>query len=445
MNFDNSIVKILVTQNDIDLNNPLNINNNTLEVSGTGFFIFKKLIMTCYHVVKNQISIKIIYQNNLKKKAKLKYIFPDDDIAILEINLNNSEPEYNDIELLDFEIIKNKNIQHKVYTIGYPMNSNNIIKTEGIISGFEESYIQTDAAINPGNSGGPLVIFNEKKYKIIGVNVSKLIDAENTNYVVPIYRILILLKKILQQKCLTDQIVYKKPLLLFDYQKLEQKKLLEYFLDSNLSDNYKTSQGIMITNLNEKYYLNKYFKIGDILLSINNRKIEYNGYIKFDFYPDKILIEHLGYWFNESDELTFEILSDKKISFIKIKLEIIKKNIFDIFPNYPKYYNCKNNLILSIITSDHIENLKKLKLNFIQKINLIDRIHLRQKDLFTVYLSGLENNIYTDDSLINEYPVGDIIIEINDKTFNNYEEYIQIINSDDIKKIKTINNEIFFI
>ena len=202
----------------------------------------------------------------------------------------------------------------------------------------------------------------------------------------------------------------------------------------------------MITNINKNYYLNKYFKLGDILLSINEKVIDYNGYIKFDFYPEKILIDDLGYWFNEGDELTFEILSNNKINFIKIKLEIIKKNILDILSNYsekyPIYYNCKNNLILSIITNEHLENFSKLNLNFTQKITIIDRIHLRQNDLFTVYLAGLENNIYKDD--FNEYPVGDVIIEINDTPFNNYEEYIKIIKND-IHKIKTINNEIYFI
>ena len=67
---------------------------------------------------------------------------------------------------------------------------------------------------------------------------------------------------------------------------------------------------------------------------------------------------------------------------------------------------------------------------------------MRQQDLFTVYLSGLENKIYEEE--FNEYPLGDIIIEINDKTFNNYNEFINILNND-IYKIKTINNDVFFI
>ena len=453
MNFDNIVVKIVVIKNNIDLNNPLNDNSRN-EVSGTGFFIFKNLIITCYHVVEYEVNIKVIYKNNLKKKAIVKYIFPDDDIAILEII--DEEPIFHNIQLLDFKIIK-KQSPGKVYTIGFPMDSNNIIKTEGIISGFQESYIQTDAAINPGNSGGPLIIFDKKtnKYKIIGVNVSKLEDAENTNFVVPSYRILILLKKIFSQECLKNDIVFKKPKLIFDYQNLEQQKLINYFKIPNkqdiilnkqdiipsTQDIIPNKQGIMITNINKNYYLSNFFKTGDILLSINGNSIDYNGYVKINFYPEKILIDELGLWFTEGDELTFEILSNGNIDLIKIKLEIINKNIMSILPNYPKYFISKNNLIFSIITTEHFDKLNKLKLNQIQKITIINR-YLRQKDLFTVYLAGLENDIYKED--FNEFPVGDIIIEINDKTFNNYEQFMNIMKNN-IFKIKTINNEIYFI
>jgi len=479
MIFDNIVVKIVVIKNNIDLNNPLNDNSRN-EVSGTGFFIFKHLIITCYHVVEYEVNIKVIYKNNIKKKAIVKYIFPDDDIAILEII--DEEPIFHNIQLLDFKIIK-KQSPGKVYTIGFPMDSNNIIKTEGIISGFQESYIQTDAAINPGNSGGPLILFDKKtnKYKIIGVNVSKLEAAENTNFVVPSYRILILLKKIFSQKCLKNDIVFKKPKLMFDYQNLEQQKLINYFkipnkqgdmisnkqgdiiqnkqgdmisnkqgdiiqnkqgdMIQNKQDIIPNKQGIMITNINKNYYLSKFFKTGDILLSINGNSIDYNGYVKIDFYPEKILINELGLWFIEGDELTFEILSNDDINFIKIKLEIINKNIMSILPNYPKYFISKNNLIFSIITTEHFDKLNNLKLNQIQKITIINR-YLRQIDLFTVYLAGLENDIYKED--FNEFPIGDIIIEINDNTFNNYEEFINIMKND-IFKIKTINNEIYFI
>ena len=46
----------------------------------------------------------------------------------------------------------------KVVTIGFPYNSENLIITKGIISGYQDSLIQTDSSLNSGNSGGPILI-----------------------------------------------------------------------------------------------------------------------------------------------------------------------------------------------------------------------------------------------------------------------------------------------
>lgn len=436
VNFDICVVKINVKLNNLDLNSPLNL-NNIETVSGSGFFISKNLIITCYHVVKYAINIEVIYKLDDIYQARIKYIFPDDDIAIIELEKN-----INNILLLDFKMIKIKNFT-KVYTIGYPMDSMNIIKTKGIISGFQQSYIQTDAAVNPGNSGGPLVIFDkhDKTYKIIGVNVSKISDAENSNFVVPSYRFIILLKAIIEKTCLTDQIVHKKPILLFHYQKLIQPKLRSILFKDNISK--FNNIGVMISSLNKKNFLNKYLKIGDILLSINNNYIDYNGYVKLNLYPEKMALHNIGYWFLNNDVIDVEILSDGLLKKIKIKLEISNKNLMDTYclPNYPEYYLNKKNLIFSIVTYEHISNLESLDISLVQRIMIANR-YFDQKDLFTVYLSGLDQAIYQTD--FTKYPIGDIIIEINDTSFNNYEEYMEIMKND-IYKIKTIQNRTFYI
>lgn len=56
-----------------------------------------------------------------------------------------------------------------VYAIGSPLGQRDSIST-GVVSGFESSFIRTDAKIIPGNSGGPLVLANGR---VIGINTLK--------------------------------------------------------------------------------------------------------------------------------------------------------------------------------------------------------------------------------------------------------------------------------
>lgn len=145
-------------------------------------------------------------------------------MAIIEIDQNFISSE---IKILDHD--KSSSMQlGDVFTIGFPLSSTNIKITKGIISGYQDSLIQTDATLNDGNSGGPFVIFDIplQKYKVIGVNVSKLKgDAEKTGFVIPIYRFRILRDKLNN----TYDLIIRKPLLYFDFQ-----PIIKHTLKSNL-------------------------------------------------------------------------------------------------------------------------------------------------------------------------------------------------------------------
>jgi S1-C subfamily serine protease len=430
MNWEKSVVKINVILKDINYGHPLN-NMGTLTSTGTGFFISKKLILTCYHVVKFAINIEILYKQTININAKIKHILPDDDIAIIEIQ------EDLDNEIIDMEHINHKNIDN-VLTVGFPLSSTNIKITKGIISGYQESLIQTDAGLNPGNSGGPLIINSSNGYKIIGVNVSKMGGTvEKTGYIVPIYRFTIL-KNIMESHA--DLVVIKKPTWIFDYQKILQNELRR----SIFGDDIENKIGVIITILNKYSYLNTYLKVGDILLSINNKIIDSNGRIKFDFYPEKISLSDINIWFCSGDIIRVKLFrpSRNQELIVEIILQNINTNLMEYYGiiNYPEYYIEKNGLILSIITSDHIENLKYINLSFSQILKIINR-RLYCADLFTVYLSDLN---FSKLSNFIKYPVGEIIIEINDTKFTTYNEFMKIINNP-INKIKTIDNDIYFI
>jgi serine protease Do len=71
-----------------------------------------------------------------------------------------------------------------VYAIGNPAQLRNTV-TSGIFSGYEGSYIQTNAQISPGNSGGPLI---DPEGKVLGVNTKKKYGGafEGLGFAIPI-------------------------------------------------------------------------------------------------------------------------------------------------------------------------------------------------------------------------------------------------------------------
>jgi PDZ domain-containing secreted protein len=66
-------------------------------------------------------------------------------------------------------------------------------------------------------------------------------------------------------------------------------------------------------------------------------------------------------------------------------------------------------------------------------------------DIFTVYLADLNYKKILVKQKYVKYPIGDVIVEINDMKFNNYEEFINIVKNHEISKIKTIDNEVYYL
>jgi len=410
-----SVVQIYSQKIVIDLNHPLNI-FKTSQSTGTGFFIADKEILTCYHVVNNSLDIKINLGKN-ECKAKIKYIFPDDDLAIL--TFENSFNEYN---VLDYKIIKDKGVSD-VTTVGYPYNSKNLIITKGIISGYQDSLIQTDSPLNSGNSGGPILIDN----KFIGINHMKMTgDASNIGFSIPVFRFLIIWK--LKKNNL--KLINYKPKLLFKFQQIKQKEFIK-------------SDGVIITKLHNESPLKKIgIDIGDYLISINNSIIDNDGFIQFNFFPEKISLDDIHLWFLEDDIVNIKFYSVKNKSFKSERL--VFKNIHDNLINYhygltDKYYYENNGLILSIFTDYHLENFKDLNINILQRLQIFERVK-KFNNKFTVYLADVN---YSKLKFTN-YPVGDIILEINDILIDNIDTFKKVILTP-LNKIKTINNETYFV
>jgi len=119
----------------------------------------------------------VILVDDTKLYAHLVAVSENHDLALLKVD------GYRTPALLPAEVYRLRQ-GDPVYAIGNPANLRNKV-TSGIFSGFEGSYIQTNAQISPGNSGGPLI---DPNGRVLGINTKKKIGSgfEGLGFAIPI-------------------------------------------------------------------------------------------------------------------------------------------------------------------------------------------------------------------------------------------------------------------
>jgi S1-C subfamily serine protease len=162
------------------------INKNVQKIiTGTGFFISKKIIATNYHVVANAKKINLIF-NSKKSNARLLIKDAINDLALLKVDFQGDQLEknlfYEQIIPLPFGKVNLVKNGEKVFTIGFPLTqelgkepriSEGIINSTVGINDDPRMY-QISIPVQPGNSGSPL--FNENG-EVIGIITSTINNA----------------------------------------------------------------------------------------------------------------------------------------------------------------------------------------------------------------------------------------------------------------------------
>jgi serine protease Do len=161
--------------------------------AGSGFFIRSDgYIVTNKHVVDDpSAEYMVTLTNNKQVPAKVIYIDPTTDIAIIKIGGTG----YPTVTLGNSTNLAQG---QTVAAIGNALGEYSNSVSTGIISGLnrdidaEDPYgktetlkdvIQTDAAINLGNSGGPLL---DLQGDVIGVNVATVVGSNSIAFAIPV-------------------------------------------------------------------------------------------------------------------------------------------------------------------------------------------------------------------------------------------------------------------
>lgn len=159
---------------------------------GSCFYVKEhNLFVTNYHVVSG--FHKVAIQDNDKNSflANVVLVNPVADVALLK-----AEGDFSFLPEVSLADEGSLSIGQRINVAGYPYGMPFTV-TEGTVSSPKQLikdsyYVQTDAAVNPGNSGGPM--FNEHN-EIVAVTCSKLTDADNMGFGIPVAT----LKNILSQ------------------------------------------------------------------------------------------------------------------------------------------------------------------------------------------------------------------------------------------------------
>lgn len=267
--------------------------------SGSGFIYKindKAYIITNNHVIEESDEIKVLNSDNEEINAQIVGSDIYSDIAILSIDKKYAKKS---VKLGNSDKVE---LGDQVFTVGTPIDKKylNTITT-GIVSGLNRKVkvtlsngnylinaIQTDAAINPGNSGGPLVNLNGE---VIGINSMKSeeTDVEGISFCIPINDVKDIINKLEKGNKI------EKPTIGLELINITNKdKLIENYISLDKSITY----GVVVTDVYKDYpAYNSGLKIGDVIISINDDKIEDMSYFKYYLYKynigDKIEITYI--------------------------------------------------------------------------------------------------------------------------------------------------------
>jgi S1-C subfamily serine protease len=239
-------------------------------VSGSGFVIPGRRIVTNAHVVSDATFIQVRrYGDSERVPARLLHVSDDADLALLTVDAPGF---FDDTPALDFGRLPE--LRQEILVLGFPVGGDTLSVTRGVVSRIEsQSYVhgdvellagQIDSAVNPGNSGGPVL----GDGKVVGVVMQVAKEADKIAYMVPTPVVEHFLADV------ADGRLDGVPEAAFRWQRLEGADLRRrYALPAG-------ETGVLVLDTVEGSAAARVLRAGDILLSVDGRRLGTDGTIE---------------------------------------------------------------------------------------------------------------------------------------------------------------------
>ena len=287
--------------------------NNKLYSTGTGF-VYKVdskygYLLTNYHVIKNNTSIKLVMSDDSVVDAE--YVGGDQyiDVAVLRIDREYVKKV---AELGDSTKIK---LGDTTFTVGSPVGYEyRGTVTRGILSGKDRlvtveldtnnAYImkvlQTDAAINQGNSGGPLVNSNGE---VIGITSSKLVNTsiESMGFAIPIEDVIGKLEVFERGDDIARPLLGISMLNVTDTYSLYRMGII---LDEGIDS------GVVVVAVQSGSSASNVLEKGDVIVALDNQEIKSDAYLKYELFKHEV-----------GDTIQLTIMRDNKMKKVSVTLK----------------------------------------------------------------------------------------------------------------------------
>ncbi len=331
-----SVVKIITTQRLPDMFKPWS-KHSPRDIFATGVVIEGNRILTNAHAVAfaGQIYIQP-YQSAEKIFARVIAKAPGIDLAVLELDDASFFKEHPPLTFAD-HLPKAKDT---VNVYGYPVGGKELSITEGIVSRIEFAgimglRIQIDAALNPGNSGGPAMGDN----KIIGLVSSKIKEAENTGYLIPVEEIKMFLNDI------ADGTYEGKPAfhrIELTFQTVENNALRDRL---GIKKDISGIMVISVRNTNKDFPL----KPWDLITHIGDHAVDNEGHVRVDDdlrLPMHYMVPHLA----KEKKIDLTIIRKGKTKKIKVPVNAKPQRLVRFINNENPSYYIYGPLVFSPVT-----------------------------------------------------------------------------------------------